>query len=165
MKIFSDSPGQTIAAGRALGKLMKPGSVVCLRGKLGAGKTHFAKGIALGLGIQEHVTSPTFTIINEYEGRLPLYHVDAYRLDDGEAYELGLEEYLYGPGVTLIEWPERIEGLLPDEYLTVMIDYIETDTEARELQFLAGGPGYGTLVDKLAQTLTKELNTCVCSRD
>ncbi|PKM83392.1 MAG: tRNA (adenosine(37)-N6)-threonylcarbamoyltransferase complex ATPase subunit type 1 TsaE [Firmicutes bacterium HGW-Firmicutes-14] len=122
MEILSSSPEKTIEVGRALGALLKPGDVICLEGDLGAGKTHFAKGIALGLGVGEHVTSPTFTLINEYEGRLPMYHVDAYRLEDeDEAYELGLEEYLYGTGVTIIEWPGNIRQILPGEHLEVKI--------------------------------------------
>ncbi len=150
MVLISDSPEKTIAIGRALGKLMGPGSVVCVEGNLGAGKTHFAKGVALGMGIDEHVTSPTFTIINEYEGRLPFYHVDAYRLeDDEEAYELGLEEYLYGTGVTLIEWPGRIEGVLPDECLRITI-LAGAGDETRELEFTASGRSYDKILEKLA---------------
>ncbi len=158
MKLTSNSPAETILIGRALGRLLPPGSVVCVQGGLGAGKTHLAKGVALGLGVTEHVTSPTFTLINEYEGRLPLYHVDVYRLDDDrEAYELGLEEYLDGQGVTIIEWPERVLGLLPDEYLTVVIDYPETDEQARKLEFTARGRRYNILVEKLKLLLKDEL--------
>ena len=153
MKMLSDSPDRTIATGQALGKLLKPGSVVCLKGDLGTGKTHFAKGVALGMGISEHVTSPTFTIINEYQGRLPLYHVDAYRLEEEEeAYELGLEEYLYGTGVTLIEWPERIQSLLPDEYLRIIIKQAADGFfSKRELEFLPRGQDYAQLVEELKQ--------------
>ncbi len=158
MKLFSDSPEKTIAIGRALGNLIDPGSVVCLQGSLGAGKTHFAKGVALGLAVEEHVTSPTFTIINEYEGRIPLYHIDVYRLEDnGEAYELGLEEYLDSPGVILIEWPERVPGLLPDEYLTVEIKFPETDSQSRELRFLPQGEKYKKLINRLRAVLIDEL--------
>lgn len=150
MKLYSDSPEQTIRVGKALGALLHPGSVVCMEGDLGAGKTHFAKGVALGLDIEDHITSPTFTLINEYEGRLPLYHVDAYRLNnEDEAYELGLEEYIYGMGATLIEWPSRVGQFLPDEYLTVMINVCELETETRELNFLAKGSKYFKLVEEL----------------
>jgi len=156
MKILSDSPDMTIAIGQALGELLKPGSVVCLKGDLGTGKTYFAKGVALGLNISEHVTSPTFTIINEYQGRLPLYHVDAYRLEEEEeAYELGLEEYLYGSGVTLIEWPERVSGLLPDEYLMIRLIRAENDDNSRELEFQPFGQNYAELVAGLFEELKK----------
>ncbi|MBU7008438.1 tRNA (adenosine(37)-N6)-threonylcarbamoyltransferase complex ATPase subunit type 1 TsaE [Phosphitispora fastidiosa] len=156
MRVFSDSTEKTITIGQSLGRMLGAGSVVCLEGDLGAGKTHFAKGIALGLDISEHVTSPTFTIINEYEGRLPLYHVDAYRLEEEEeAYELGLEEYLFGSGVTLIEWPERVTGLLPDEYLTVSIIRADKGDNSRELEFLPCGQSYVDLTAGLFEELKK----------
>lgn len=149
MKIISNSPAETVNIGKALGELLQPGGVICLEGNLGAGKTHFAKGIALGLGVTDHVTSPTFTIINEYEGRMPFYHVDVYRLEDEEeAYEIGLEEYLYGTGITLIEWPARIVGLLPAERLTITITSAEAQ-DSRIFQFEARGPGYTKLVEEL----------------
>lgn len=158
MEFFSRSPEQTIALGRQLGELLNPGSVICVYGNLGAGKTYFAKGLAQGLGVAEHVTSPTFTIINEYEGLIPFYHVDAYRLtDEEEAYELGLEEYLFGRGVTLIEWPDRVKSLLPDAYLQVFISLTEEGDEFRVLDFRAKGQGYEKLVE--------ELENCVCFRD
>jgi len=156
MRVFSNSSEKTIDIGQALGTMLRAGSVVCLDGDLGTGKTHFAKGIARGLDISEHVTSPTFTIINEYEGRLPLYHVDAYRLEEEEeAYELGLEEYLYGSGVTLIEWPERVSGLLPDEYLMIRLIRAENDDNSRELEFQPFGQNYAELVAGLFEELKK----------
>lgn len=157
MKFLSDSPHTTIEIGRILGQMLGPGSVVCLEGNLGAGKTQFAKGVALGLGVSDHVTSPTFTIINEYEGRLPFYHVDAYRLGDpDEAYELGLEEYLFGTGVTLVEWPERVSFLLPDEYLTVAIHPAESDENARELELLSTGRSYEDIVREVLAVISAE---------
>ncbi len=156
MRILSDSPEKTIAIGQALGKALGAGSTVCLEGDLGTGKTHFAKGIALGLDIREHVTSPTFTIINEYEGRLPLYHVDAYRLEEeDEAYEMGLEEYIYGSGITLIEWPERVRSFLPDEYLMVKITTAEDGDNYRELEFLPVGGEYDILMDGMFEELKR----------
>lgn len=150
MKMTSDSAEQTIEIGRKLGQLVEPGAVILLKGNLGAGKTHFAKGVALGLDIHDHVTSPTFTIINEYQGRMPLYHIDAYRLEDeGEAYDIGLEEYIYELGVTLIEWPDRINGLLPGEHLAVEISYAGADDETRHLEFTAQGVRYKNLVKEL----------------
>lgn len=157
MKVISDSPDKTILIGRLLGSRLEPGSVVCLEGNLGAGKTHLAKGVALGLGVEDHVTSPTFTIINEYEGRLPLYHVDAYRLEEeDEAYELGLEEYLYGNGVTLIEWPDRIRPLIPREHLTVSVRMSGTEDDTRELELTSAGTKY----ERLVTALQPELAAC-----
>ncbi|TLN04344.1 tRNA (adenosine(37)-N6)-threonylcarbamoyltransferase complex ATPase subunit type 1 TsaE [bacterium] len=143
-----------MALGEETGRLLKGGEVICLTGDLGAGKTHFAKGVARGLGISETVTSPTFTLINEYSGRLMLYHVDAYRLcDPDEAYDLGLEEYLYGDGVTLVEWPERVAGLLPADLLTIDIIRVdEAGENLREIKFTSG-PGY----QELLRNLTEEL--------
>lgn len=150
MRITSDSPEKTIEIGKNLGKLAEPGSIILLKGNLGAGKTHFAKGVALGLDITEHVTSPTFTIINEYQGRIPLYHVDAYRLEDEEeVFDIGLEEYIYDAGITLIEWPERINSILPAERLVVEITYSGTDDETRQLNFTAAGFQYEKLVKEL----------------
>ncbi|HWJ04073.1 MAG TPA: tRNA (adenosine(37)-N6)-threonylcarbamoyltransferase complex ATPase subunit type 1 TsaE [Verrucomicrobiae bacterium] len=149
MKLISNSPDETISIGRKLGKIIKPGMVVCLLGDLGAGKTHFAKGVAMGMDIEDHVTSPTFTLINEYEGRLPFYHIDAYRLEDEEeAYELGIEEYLYGTGATLIEWPERLGGLIPAERLTVVISPGEGD-DSRVMELKASGQAYLKLIEEL----------------
>ncbi len=93
---------------------MGPGSVLALRGGLAAGKTTLVKGIALGMGIREEVTSPSYTIISEYSGRLPLYHMDAYRLDGDEDFAaLGADEYLCGRGVSVVEWSERVEASIP----------------------------------------------------
>lgn len=116
------SPEETIVAGERLALHLHQGSVVALRGGLGAGKTYFAKGIARGLGVQEEVTSPTYTMIAEYQGTLPFYHIDAYRLKgDADFSSLGAEELLYGPGVTVIEWSERIPQSIPQEAIIVEI--------------------------------------------
>ena len=116
--IISHSPEFTRDLGEKIGKIINPGSVIALCGDLGSGKTVFAQGLAKGLGIKSIVTSPTFVIINEYEGRLPFYHIDTYRLLSPEDMQnLGYEEYFYGDGVTAIEWAQRIEELLPEEYL------------------------------------------------
>ncbi len=113
--IISHSPAETIEFGCQLAAELQPGAVLALTGELGAGKTCLVKGIAHGLGVEQEVTSPTFTLIHEYRGgRLPLYHVDLYRLDSIEqAVGIGIEEYLPGDGVTVIEWAEKIESLLP----------------------------------------------------
>jgi tRNA threonylcarbamoyladenosine biosynthesis protein TsaE len=113
-RLESRSAEETIAIGRTLAASLKPGDVVALSGALGAGKTTLVKGVAEGLGVGEPVTSPTFTLIQEYDGRLPLCHVDLYRIKGSEEIEdLGLEEYFYGAGVTLIEWPEKAAASLP----------------------------------------------------
>jgi tRNA threonylcarbamoyladenosine biosynthesis protein TsaE len=108
--LTSESVGRTYALGRALGELMQAGDVILLEGELGAGKTAFTQGIGLGLGVSATINSPTFTILKEYEGRLPLYHFDLYRLDEpDELYELGFEDYFRGEGVCVVEWAERGE--------------------------------------------------------
>ena len=100
----------------------KPGNIYLLYGNLGAGKTVFAKGFAAGLGITNHITSPTFAIVNVYEGRLPFYHFDLYRLEDAdELYNIGYEDYIYGNGISLIEWPDRAGNMLPDKYIKITI--------------------------------------------
>jgi tRNA threonylcarbamoyladenosine biosynthesis protein TsaE len=142
LDIISHSEGQTQRYGAHLGELLQAGDVVLLHGTLGAGKTTFARGVALGLGVRTRLTSPTFTLINEYrEGRLPLYHIDFYRLNsEEEALALGIEDYLYGDGVCLIEWAEKLPGILPDEHLAVTLTIIaETKRrvvmEARGLRY------------------------------
>ncbi len=120
---ISESPEATAAAGAALARTLGPGDVVGLTGELGAGKTCFIQGLARGLGVARGATSPTFVLINEYRGRLPVYHVDAYRVDSlAELRDLGLEELLDGDGVTVIEWAERAAPLLPDRTIHVHIE-------------------------------------------
>lgn len=121
----TNSYEETEGLGEALGQEATAGQVYCLDGDLGVGKTVFSKGFAKGLGITEHVTSPTFTIINMYQGRLPLYHFDVYRISSEEDMEeTGYEEYFYGTGVSLVEWGNLIPSLLPKEtiYLTIEKD-------------------------------------------
>src|SRR4030042_912303 len=116
MKLLSHSPEQTQKLGFRLGELAVPGDVFLLVGELGAGKTCLTQGIAWGLGIQEYALSPSFVIIRELHGRLPLYHIDLYRLDRiEEGIDLGLDDYLYGRGVCVIEWADRALGILPEE--------------------------------------------------
>ncbi len=115
---------ETFAAGRRIGETAKPGMVLSLVGELGAGKTVFTQGLAKGLGIEEPVSSPTFTILKVYgEGRLPLYHFDVYRIGDIEEMdEIGYEDYFYGAGVCLIEWANLIEEILPENICRVTIE-------------------------------------------
>jgi tRNA threonylcarbamoyladenosine biosynthesis protein TsaE len=111
--------------GKELAKKLKPGDVVALIGDLGTGKTTLTKSIAEGLGITEMITSPTFTIVQEYtEGRLPLYHFDVYRLCDlEEMYELGYEEYFFGQGVCVVEWADQIMEIIPEDAIVIRIQY------------------------------------------
>jgi tRNA threonylcarbamoyladenosine biosynthesis protein TsaE len=123
MTKHSYSPEQTYAIGKEIGEKAKEGDVFSLIGDLGVGKTVFTKGFAAGLGIEEDITSPTFTLVNEYDdGRLPFYHFDVYRIEDvSEIEEIGYEEYFYGVGVTLVEWANKIEALLPKDTKRIII--------------------------------------------
>ena len=124
----SFTPEDTFTIGKKLAETVRPGEIYTLNGDLGVGKTVFTKGLAAGLGIKEPVTSPTFTILQEYEsGRLPLYHFDVYRIGAPEEMdEIGYEDYFYGRGICLIEWAELIEELIPEEAFAV---YIEKDLD------------------------------------
>ncbi|MBQ3544979.1 MAG: tRNA (adenosine(37)-N6)-threonylcarbamoyltransferase complex ATPase subunit type 1 TsaE [Lachnospiraceae bacterium] len=119
----SNSPEETYEIAFKMGQEIKTGEIVCLYGDLGVGKTVFAKGFAKGLGVNDVVTSPTFTLVQEYHGkRMPLYHFDVYRIGDiEEMFEIGYEEYFYGDGVCLIEWADFIKELLPHGYTKVTI--------------------------------------------
>ena len=113
-EIKTKSAEETVELGKKIGAFLLPNDVIALTGQLGAGKTTLIQGIAAGLGVKDYVTSPTFIIINEYDGHLPLYHIDLYRIaDEKAAIDIGVEDYLPSDGVTVIEWPERIESLLP----------------------------------------------------
>jgi tRNA threonylcarbamoyladenosine biosynthesis protein TsaE len=138
---FSNSSEETEALGERIGYGLGPGSVLALRGELGAGKTCFAKGLARALGVSEEVTSPTYTIVSEYEtgpgSPLPFYHIDAYRLrgeDDFEA--LGGRELLYGGGICLVEWSERIESALPSG--TILVEIEITGDNSRHIRVSEG---------------------------
>ncbi|MDW8800033.1 tRNA (adenosine(37)-N6)-threonylcarbamoyltransferase complex ATPase subunit type 1 TsaE [Clostridium sp. A1-XYC3] len=122
MEIIVDSLEDTINIGKNLGSLANPGDIVCITGDLGSGKTHFTKGLASGLGINCPITSPTFTIVNEYEGRLKLYHFDVYRVNDPDEIEaIGFDEYIFSDAVSVIEWANYIEELIPEEHIWVEI--------------------------------------------
>lgn len=123
--------------GHKLGEILESGDVVCLTGDLGAGKTTLTKSIAVGLGIDDYVTSPSYTIVNEYDGRLPLYHFDVYRINDvEEMYELGYEEYFFGSGVCIIEWAGMVEDLLPEKRIWIEI-YQGDDFDKRNMTIKA----------------------------
>lgn len=135
----------TLSLGKKLGSKVKSGDIICINGDLGAGKTHFTKGIAEGLGIEDHITSPTFTIVNEYEGgRLKLYHFDVYRVNDpDEIYAIGFDEYIFDKGVSVIEWSNYIEELIPEDYLSVNISKLQEQGENfRKIVLIPHGSRY-----------------------
>ena len=133
-----------------LATYLQPGQVITLEGDLGAGKTSFTQGLAKGLGVTRVVNSPTFTIIKEYQGRIPLYHMDVYRLEDGHE-DLGFEEYFFGEGVTVIEWAHLIQDFLPSELLHIKIQRIEDDADKRLIRFDPIGQPYLELCKELFQ--------------
>lgn len=134
-RVISRSVKDTYSIAKKYAGNVQPGDVICLKGTLGAGKTHFVKGFVEAFGIStDEVNSPTFTIINEYYGSMPVYHFDCYRLEHAEeALEIGAEEYFYGEGVCIVEWPERISEILPPGTKQITIDI--TGPEEREFNF------------------------------
>ncbi|MBI4187103.1 MAG: tRNA (adenosine(37)-N6)-threonylcarbamoyltransferase complex ATPase subunit type 1 TsaE [Chloroflexi bacterium] len=148
LEMVTHSPEQTQELGGRIGELALPGDVYLLVGNLGAGKTCLTQGIARGLGIKEYAASPSFVIVRELFGRLPLYHIDLYRLERiEEIMDLGLDGYLYGRGVCVVEWAEKGLSLLPAEHLLIEISRL-SDT-GRRLQFKPGGRRYLDLVARL----------------
>lgn len=142
----TDSSEDTMELAGWLAEKLGPGDVITLKGDLGAGKTVFTKGLARGLGITRNVNSPTYTIIKEYNGRLPLYHMDVYRLESGEE-DLGYDEYFEGEGVTVIEWAERIKERLPSERLDIAIE--RTGENDRIIMIKPVGSRYVSLCEEL----------------
>jgi len=136
MTIVSNSESETVLEGEKLGKRLEPGAVVALHGGLGAGKTAFTRGIAAGLGIGMNVSSPTFTIVNEYPGKVPLFHFDMYRLEsDSELFDIGWDDYLERGGVCVVEWSEKVPGaFLPD---TVVVKFENLGGDSRRLEVTA----------------------------
>lgn len=129
MKFITRNEKETYELGIRLGEILTGGMVLSLNGDLGAGKTHFTKGIAVGLTIEDYITSPSFTILNEYEGRLPLHHFDVYRIDDiDEMYEIGFEEYLFGDGICVVEWGDIVRDMLPKDTIYVSISRLDDNT-------------------------------------
>lgn len=150
MEITSHSPQQTQRIGSQLGELAQAGDVFLLVGELGVGKTCLAQGIAWGLGIDDYATSPSFVLIREYQGRLPLYHIDFYRLDSiKEVIELGLEDYLYGSGLCVVEWAEKGLDVLPEEHLLIRIEYLSENE--RKLYLEPSGERYREMLCQLSQ--------------
>ena len=129
MTIFSNSSDQTFEAGKELAKRLSPGDVIAFHGDLGAGKTVFVRGLAEGLGLDARVTSPTFTIVNEYEGKIPLFHFDMYRLSGSdELFEIGWEDYLARGGICAVEWSEITEDAFPENTINIYIKKIDDNT-------------------------------------
>ena len=135
LKLTTHSSEETIALGELLGAMLKPGDVLAMRGTLAAGKTTITKGIAKALGVTDNITSPTFCIISEYEGaKMPLYHMDVYRLVNAEDFiNLGVDDLIYGNGLSIIEWSEKIQSELPKKTITVQITPNEDSTRTIEL--------------------------------
>ena len=156
MCVQTSSPEATQAVGRALGGMLRAGDVVLLSGSLGAGKTCLTQGVAWGLGVREHARSPTFVLANEYAGRLPVFHLDLYRIEGAdEALDMGLDEYLNGDAVTIIEWAEKAQDAMPREHLLVELKHRDLGTQ-RALRFTARGRRYRTVLDRLLAVLTRE---------
>ena len=145
-RVESPDPVATTALGLALAEAARPGDLVCLWGDLGAGKTHLAKAFGAGLGVVETINSPSFILMAEYAGRLPLFHVDLYRLADGtDAFAGGLIDDRQSTGVTLIEWPDRMAAVLPEERVDIHID--GTADEPRTITVRAGGAALRRYLD------------------
>jgi tRNA threonylcarbamoyladenosine biosynthesis protein TsaE len=153
LRLNSRSPEQTQFLGEQLGQLAQKADVVLLTGELGAGKTCLVQGIARGLDVKEYPFSPSFVILREYHGRLPLYHIDFYRLDNIEEIAgLGLEEYFYGDGVCVVEWADKGLEVLPRHNLLINIRYVSASQTARSLYLKPQGLRYGQLVKQLRRS-------------
>ncbi|HAJ33823.1 MAG TPA: tRNA (adenosine(37)-N6)-threonylcarbamoyltransferase complex ATPase subunit type 1 TsaE [Candidatus Atribacteria bacterium] len=150
LTIITKSPEKTKNLGKEVSKLAKSGDLLAFYGELGAGKTCFIQGISQGLEVKDYVTSPSFTIINEYQGKIPIYHFDLFRLDNAEEIlELGYEEYFYGEGLTVIEWAEKIEQLLPKEHLKIDIKF--KDRYQRTISFIPQGDRFDKFLKELSR--------------
>jgi tRNA threonylcarbamoyladenosine biosynthesis protein TsaE len=148
LEIVSNSAEQTRKIGMKLGKLAASGDVIFLVGSLGAGKTCLTQGIAHGLGIHEYTASPSFVLVREYQGKLPLYHIDLYRLDRiEEVTQLGLDDYLYGNGVCVVEWADKGLSVLPEEHLLIKMQIVSP--MKRKLSFMPKGTRYFEMLSKL----------------
>ncbi len=155
MDYTAHSLQETLRLGRAIGRHARAGDIICLSGELGAGKTALTKGIAQGLGIdRSEVISPTFVLLRRHEGRLALFHFDFYRIDaPADIAGLGYEEYLYADGVSVIEWPEKMHALLPDQYLLVALR-VRGEKE-RRLRLSARGERYRLLLGSIDEDIRR----------
>lgn len=163
MRITITSLEQTGTLGRLLGEIAEPGDIYTLEGDLGAGKTTLTQAIGAGLGVAGdcYITSPTFSLLHEYPGRVPLYHMDLYRLGDPEEIEyLGFEDFIYGRGLTVIEWPKRLGGLMPEERLNITItaDHgSNASQQYRTIMLEFCGPAWDKRRQRLVETFEKKL--------
>ncbi len=147
---------ETFRVGQLIGAALSPGDIVCLHGDLGAGKTVLTQGIGWGLGVNQPINSPTFTLVNEYAGRIPLYHLDLYRLaEPAQLEQIGWEECVFGEGVAVIEWPEVLTPLLPADYLKISL---EKDLSAGEDCRLLTLEGLGPMGQRLSERLRTALS-------
>lgn len=153
IKIDTQSFEETVALGEKVGSILGPGDVLCLSGDLGTGKTAFVNGVARSLGITSYITSPTFTIVNEYQGKFPLYHFDVYRISGSdEMFDIGFEEYINSEGITVIEWGEIIGDILPPELIKVNIrKNLKKGLDVREIEVCFEGLKYSGLEEGLAK--------------
>ncbi len=150
LKLNVHSPEQTQLLGSYLGELAQKTDVFLLVGELGTGKTCLAQGIARGLGVKEYAFSPSFVILREYHGRLPLYHIDFYRLDHiEEIADLGLEEYFYGDGVCVVEWAEKGLQVVPQSNLLITIQYVSAPQTGRSIYLKPQGKRYHEIMEEL----------------
>lgn len=148
--VFAKNEQETIELAKKITEYLKPGMTILLEGDLGAGKTTFTKGIGEGLGVRRIIKSPTYTIVREYQdGRLPLYHVDLYRLTESEVPDLGLDEYFEGDGVSVVEWPSIAPEELPMERLEIKLTTDVNEPEKRSIQLKAIGKQYEELLENL----------------
>ncbi len=152
MQIITRNPEQTIKLGMAISGFLQKGDTLALFGNLGSGKTTLVKGIAKGLRVKSRVVnSPSFVLMKEYKGRLPLYHFDFYRIEKPEeTYGIGLEEFLFGKGVCVIEWADRIRKILPKQYLRIELKF--EDKDRRKIRMIGFGKRYKELVKKYENT-------------
>lgn len=154
LELLTASPEETRAVGEAIAPALRSGDVVSLTGDLGAGKTTFVQGVAQALGVADHVVSPTFTLVREYEGTVPIYHFDVYRLDHlQDVLDLGFEEILDLGGIVFIEWGDAIEALLPEAYLQIELT-IPGEESRRRVAISARGLGWARRWDRLGEAVT-----------
>lgn len=155
MKITVNNLKDTENIGKIISRCLEKRTVLCLDGDLGVGKTALTQFIAREFGVEEYITSPTFNIIKEYDGRLPFYHMDVYRIDsEDDMYDLGYDEYIYSEGVTIIEWSHKIKGILPDERINIDIQRLDDTSRVMSID------GNGKVYDRLTEELKSYESTC-----
>jgi len=158
LDFISHSEAQTRRMGARLAAFLHPGDILALEGELGSGKTRWVQGVCQGLDVSGPVNSPTFTLVNEYQGRYPVYHIDLYRLDAGaELLTIGLEDYLYGSGISLIEWADRAADFLPADYLTV--EFYHLGETKRRIVLQARGQRFISVLTSFKETVFAQQHT------